>query len=118
MSMANPQDVPGEDVYVYGFAEMIKNTNKPVVFIAENGIDLAKMYDIACLVAGGEEELESKPFLLHYAEGISPLHFPHNVMERLMFCAEKTDSFLLSFRLKCRRRRARDAGRRHGIRYC
>lgn len=93
MSMANPQDVPGEDVYVYGFAEMIKNTNKPVVFIADNGRDLAKMYDIACSVAGGEEELESKPFLLHYAEGISPLHFPHNVMERLMFCAEKRIPF-------------------------
>jgi trimethylamine--corrinoid protein Co-methyltransferase len=93
MSMANPQDVPVEDIYVYGFAEMVKNTNKPVVFIADSGKDLAKIYDIACLIAGGEEELENKPFLLHYTEGISPLHFPKNVMEKLMFCAEKRIPF-------------------------
>jgi trimethylamine--corrinoid protein Co-methyltransferase len=89
MSMANPADVSVEDVYVYDFAEMVKNTNKPVVFIADSGKDLAKIYEIACLIAGGAEELENKPFLLHYAEGISPLHFPENVMERLIFCAEK-----------------------------
>ena len=35
MSMANPQDVPVEHIYVYDFAEMVKNTNKPVVFIAD-----------------------------------------------------------------------------------
>ena len=29
MSMANPEDAPIEDIYVYVFAEMVKNTNKP-----------------------------------------------------------------------------------------
>jgi trimethylamine---corrinoid protein Co-methyltransferase len=89
MSMANPQDVPGPYIYVHGFVEMIKNTNKPIVFIADNGKDLAKIYEVACLVAGGPEELENKPFLLNYSEGISPLHFPENVMDKLLFCAEK-----------------------------
>ncbi|MEJ2233343.1 MAG: trimethylamine methyltransferase family protein, partial [Syntrophobacterales bacterium] len=28
MSMANPEDAPIEDIYVYVFAEMVKNTNK------------------------------------------------------------------------------------------
>jgi trimethylamine--corrinoid protein Co-methyltransferase len=93
MSMANPADVPVEDIYVYGFAEMVKNTNKPVVFIADSGDDLARIYDIACLVAGGAEELENRPFLLNYAEGISPLHFPKNVIEKLIFCAEKRIPF-------------------------
>lgn len=90
MSMSNPVDVPViEDIYVYVFAEMVKNTNKPIVFIADSGKDITKIYEIACLVAGGEDALQQKPFLLNYSEAISPLRFPENVMERLIFCAEK-----------------------------
>ena len=44
MSMANPEDVPVKDIYVYVFAEMVKNTNKPIVFIADSGRDIAKIY--------------------------------------------------------------------------
>lgn len=89
MSMSNPTDVPIDSIYVYAFAEMVKNTNKPVVFIADRGRDIARIYQIACHVAGGEEELRRKPFLLNYSEAISPLRFPENVMEKLIFCAEK-----------------------------
>jgi len=89
MSMANPEDAPIEDIYVHVFAEMVKNTNKPVVFIADSGKDIAKIYTIACLIVGGEKILQQKPFILNYSEAISPLRFPQNVMERLIFCAEK-----------------------------
>lgn len=89
MSMANPEDVPIEDIYVYVFAEMVRNTNKPIVFIADSGKDIKKIYDIASLVAGGEEALQKQPFILNYSEAISPLRFPTNVMEKLIFCAEK-----------------------------
>ena len=89
MSMANPENVPIENIYVYVFAEMVKNTNKPIVFIADSGKDIAKIYQIACEVVGGEENLQQKPFLLNYSEAISPLRFPQNVMERLIFCAQK-----------------------------
>ena len=44
MSMANPEDVPIEDIYVYAFAESVKNSNKPIVFIADSGRDMAKVY--------------------------------------------------------------------------
>ncbi|HEU65800.1 MAG TPA: trimethylamine methyltransferase [Chloroflexi bacterium] len=88
MSMANPEDVPVEDIYVYVFAEMVKNTNKPIVFIADSGRDIARIYEIACQVASGEENLRQKPFLLNYSEAISPLRFPQNIMEKLIFCAE------------------------------
>ena len=89
MSMSNPEDAPIEDIYVYVFAEMVKNTNKPIVFIADSSRDIAKIYEIACLVVGGEQELEKKPFILNYSEAISPLRFPENVMGKLIFCAEK-----------------------------
>ncbi len=89
MSMSNPEDVPVENIYVYAFAEMVKNTNKPLCFIADSGRDIAIIHQIACAIAGGEEELRRKPFLLNYSEAISPLRFPENVIERLIFCAEK-----------------------------
>lgn len=89
MSMSNPEDVPVQDIYVHVFAEMIKNINKPIVFIADSGRDIAKIYELASLVVGSEEELERRPFLLNYSEAISPLRFPKNVMEKLVFCAEK-----------------------------
>jgi trimethylamine--corrinoid protein Co-methyltransferase len=89
MSMSNPEDVPIDDIYVHVFAEMVTNTNKPIIFIADSGDDIKKMYDIACLVAGGEEALQQKPFLLNYSEAISPLIYPENVIEKLIFCAQK-----------------------------
>jgi len=89
MSMANPEDVPIEDIYIYVFAEIVKNTNKPIVFIADSGRDIAKIYEIACRVVGTEEHFQKKPFLLNYSEAISPLRFPENVMDKLIFCAEK-----------------------------
>ncbi|MFO7556000.1 MAG: trimethylamine methyltransferase family protein [Desulfobacterales bacterium] len=89
MSMANPEDVPVEAIYVHVFAEMVKHTNKPIVFIADSGKDIAKIYEIACVVAGGEDAFQQKPFILNYSEAISPLRFPENVMEKLIFCAQK-----------------------------
>ena len=90
MSMSNPEDAPViEDIYVYVFAEMVKSSNKPICFIADSGRDIQKIYEMACAVAGGEDELAEKPFILNYSEAISPLLFPGNVMEKLIFCSEK-----------------------------
>ncbi|SLM28418.1 Trimethylamine:corrinoid methyltransferase (fragment) [Desulfamplus magnetovallimortis] len=68
---------------------MVKNSNKPICFIADSGKDIRQIYEIACAVAGGEKEFQKKPFLLNYSEAISPLRFPSNVMDKLLFCAEK-----------------------------
>jgi trimethylamine--corrinoid protein Co-methyltransferase len=89
MSMGNPENVPVQDIYIHVFAEMVKNTNKPIVFIADSGRDISRIYQIACQVIGGEEELKNKPFLLNYSEAISPLRFPENIIEKLIFCAQK-----------------------------
>lgn len=89
MSMANPVDVPVKDIYIYAFAEMIKNTNKPILFIADRGEDIATIHRMACLITGGEAEFLKKPFILNYSEAISPLRFPENVTDKLIFCAQK-----------------------------
>ncbi|MFC1835025.1 trimethylamine methyltransferase family protein [Thermodesulfobacteriota bacterium] len=92
MSMANPEDIPEgeiENIYVHVFAQMVRNCNKPFVFIADSGKDIRKIYDMACLVTGGEEHFREKPFMLNYSEAISPLRFPDYVVDKLIFCAEK-----------------------------
>jgi trimethylamine---corrinoid protein Co-methyltransferase len=90
MSMSNPADVPEVGfIYAYAFAEMVRNTHKPLVFIADRLEDMQLIHEMACQVAGGEEALRRKPFLLNYSEAISPLRFPAQVMDRLIFCAEK-----------------------------
>ena len=89
MSMGNPTDAPIEEIYVHVFAEMAKNSSKPICFIADSGKDIAKIHEMACLVTGDEDVLARRPFILNYSEAISPLRFPNNVMEKLVFCARK-----------------------------
>ncbi len=89
MSMSNPDDVPVEAIYIHVFSSMVKNTDKPIVFIADSGKDISRIHEMASLVAGGERDLAEKPFILNYSEAISPLRFPENVIEKLIFCAEK-----------------------------
>ncbi|MFQ5857696.1 MAG: trimethylamine methyltransferase family protein [Anaerolineae bacterium] len=89
MSMATPSDVPAMDVFLHGFIGMIRGSVKPNVYTANDRADMEDIYRIACAVAGGEDELREKPFLLHYAEPISPLLFNDESVDKLLFCAEK-----------------------------
>jgi trimethylamine--corrinoid protein Co-methyltransferase len=88
MSMGNPHDVPTEDVYLYEFAEMVLNSNKPIVFTADNAKDVDDIFEMVSYVAGGEDRVKEKPFLLHYVEPISPLLFPDSSVQKLVQCAK------------------------------
>jgi trimethylamine--corrinoid protein Co-methyltransferase len=90
MSMGTPSDVPTLDHYLHSFINMITGTVKPNVFTANNRADMEDIYRIACAVAGGETELRENPFLLHYAEPISPLLCTDESVDKLLFCAEKS----------------------------
>ena len=89
MSMGSPSDVPPMDHYLHSFINMIRGSIKPNVYTANERQDMEDIYRIACAVAGGEAELREKPFLLHYAEPISPLLFNEESVDKLLFCAEK-----------------------------
>jgi trimethylamine--corrinoid protein Co-methyltransferase len=89
MSMANPSDVPPDDVYIHAFIGMLRGSIKPNVYTAKDRKDMEDIYRIAVAVAGGEEALREKPFLLQYAEPISPLLIPEESLQKIIFCAEK-----------------------------
>jgi trimethylamine--corrinoid protein Co-methyltransferase len=89
MSMCTPSDVPTMDHYLYSFISMIRGSVRPNVYTAKDRADMEDIYRIACAVAGGEAELREKPFMLHYAEPISPLLYNDESVDKLLFCAEK-----------------------------
>ena len=89
MSMGTPSDVPPLDHYLHSFIGMIRGSVKPNVYTANNRQDVEDIYRIACAVAGGETELREKPFMMLYAEAISPLLFNDESVDKLLFCAEK-----------------------------
>jgi trimethylamine--corrinoid protein Co-methyltransferase len=89
MSMGVPCDAPPLDHYLHSFIAMLQGSVKPIVYTASDRADMQDIYHIACAVAGGEEQLREKPFLLLYAEPISPLLFNDDSVGKLLFCAEK-----------------------------
>jgi trimethylamine--corrinoid protein Co-methyltransferase len=88
MSMGTPSDVPAMDHYLHSFIAMIQGAVKPNVYTARDRADMEDIYLIACAVAGGETELREKPFLMLYAEPISPLLYNDESVDKLLFCAE------------------------------
>ncbi len=89
MSMGTPSDVPTMDHYLHSFIGMIRGSVKPNVYTAKDRADVEDIYRIACAVVGGETELCEKPFMLLYAEPISPLLYNYESVDKLLFCAEK-----------------------------
>ena len=89
MSMGNPSDVPPDDLYIHESISMIRGSVKPNIYTAKNRADMEDIYCIAAAVAGGEGALREKPFFMLYAEPISPLLFPEESLQKLIFCAEK-----------------------------
>jgi len=89
MSMGTPSDVPTMDHYLHSFINMIRGSVKPNVYTARDRADMEDIYRIACAVAGGEAELREKPFMMLYAESISPLLYNDESVDKLLFCAEK-----------------------------
>jgi len=89
MSCAHPHDVPPARTYLESFRAMISNTTKPMVMTAENAADLEVMWKIACALRGGEDELRAKPYFIMYGEPVSPLKHAVEVLDKLLFCADK-----------------------------
>ena len=101
MSMALPQDVDHEKLYPVVFAEMVKNTDKPIVTTLTNIEDAKRIHDIATIVSGGDEQLKEKPFFMAYLEPISPLKMDRSSTERLLYCAANSIPILFAAGANC-----------------
>lgn len=95
MSMSLPEEVhfSAKKLYATVFAEMVKNTSKPLVVTAAAANDIRQMYDIALIVKGSEKALRDEPFFLAYLEPISPLEFNYDAVDKLLFCVDQDIPF-------------------------
>jgi trimethylamine---corrinoid protein Co-methyltransferase len=80
MSMANPSDVPPDDLYLHAFINMIRGSVKPNVYTAKDRKDMEDIYRVAVSVAGGETELREKPFYC-----TTPNRFPPCISSRNLY---------------------------------
>ena len=89
MCMGLAGDVPTLRSDRYHFAAMLSSSTKPVMFTAWDLNGLKDIYEMAVAIAGDEKTLRRKPFLIHFAMGISPLIHPKESLQKVLFCAEK-----------------------------
>jgi trimethylamine---corrinoid protein Co-methyltransferase len=96
MSFAHPSDFPAKQAYLRSFQAMAANSIKPIVCTADSRDDLSAMWEIAGILRSGEEALRSKPYGIYYGEPVSPLKFPVESVDKLLFCAEKSMPVIFS----------------------
>ena len=89
MPMGSVQDVPALAADLHEFCATVTNTVKPIVFLAYSPRGTELIYEMAAQVAGGEDRLREKPFLVLYPEPISPLVMPAEVAERIFVAADR-----------------------------
>jgi trimethylamine--corrinoid protein Co-methyltransferase len=89
MPMGSAQDIPGGAGEVHEFNAMVSNTTKPSVFIGYTALGCEYVYEMAAVIAGGQENLSQKPFIIAYPEAIAPLFFPDDVIERIFVAADR-----------------------------
>ena len=88
-SYALPSDVPTNMMYIECAKAMMLNSIKPIFFTAAGYEDLNYILKMAKLVAGGEDALREKPFLIQYSEPLAPLTHSHSAIDKLFLCAER-----------------------------
>lgn len=96
MSYAWPHDFPAEAAWVRSFGEMVLNSTKPIVTVANDEHDLAAMWEMVKAVRGSAEAAREKPYIIHYAEPTSPLKHPRASMAKILFCAERSIPLIYS----------------------
>ena len=89
MPMGTAQDVPGDAAEVHEFPAMVANTTKPAVFIGYTALGCEYVYEMAAVIAGGQENLREKPFIIAYPEAIAPFFFPDEVIERIFVASDR-----------------------------
>ena len=89
MAYAHPGEVNPHVALLESFRTMVLNTVKPLVVVSEHAGDLEVMWQIACALRGGAEELRAKPYFTLYVEPVSPLRHPVDSVAKLLFCADK-----------------------------
>ncbi|MEM2145276.1 MAG: trimethylamine methyltransferase family protein [Candidatus Jordarchaeaceae archaeon] len=89
MSMVIPGDFPRDLADRIQMEIMLNYSTKPIIAVSfsyEGTIDIIKMAEI---VAGGEEVLRSRPFIIHYMQPVRALVHNEETVQKLIYTAKK-----------------------------
>jgi len=89
MCFAIASDVNEMTSDVHHFEAMLLNTEKPLVITSWDRKGLEAIYEMMLAVKGTKERLQAEPFVVFYAEPVTPLKHPRESLQKLLFCAEK-----------------------------
>ncbi len=70
------------------FILALLNTTKPINFSTSDLESCTDIIELASAFVGGPEKLRKKPFVIHYAEPISPLAHAKESCHKLLICAD------------------------------
>ncbi|MFX0061712.1 MAG: trimethylamine methyltransferase family protein [Candidatus Hermodarchaeota archaeon] len=88
-TMGLPSDVHQNLSYIENVKTLLYNTTKPIFFTAAGKEDLEVIFKMASEVAGGRENLQEKPFMIHYSEPTAPLSHTYGAVQKLFLCADE-----------------------------
>ena len=90
MGSVSEDEVPAPISDRHNFFRICTNTTKPILYTTWDREGIEDIYEMAVAVRGGDpENFRRKPFIVQYAEPISPLVHPQTSMDKLIFCARK-----------------------------
>ncbi len=88
MTIGMADDVPPDIADRVIAKQVFTHTEKPLVFCCKDVNSVRDIYEMALLIAGGEEQFRQAPTCVHYSEPISPLLYYDPAVEKILFCAE------------------------------
>ena len=88
MSFGLASDVNRLTSDCHHFEAMVQNTTKPLVITAWDLEGLERIYDMMVAVKGDPQTLLAQPFVTVFLMAISPLVFPRESLQKLLFCAQ------------------------------
>jgi len=80
-------DLEPENYHLNDFYQAFNHTSKHVMGGCDNLEGVKQMWELSCMIAGGEEKLRDKPFVSVITNPISPLTIEANTLDILNFCA-------------------------------
>jgi trimethylamine--corrinoid protein Co-methyltransferase len=89
MTFGIASDVPPEIADRMVIKEVFQYCEKPVVFCCKDLNSLKDIYEMAILISGSEKKFLQAPPIILLVDPISPLVHPDEVVEKMIFCAEK-----------------------------
>jgi len=88
MTIGMADDVPPDIADRVVARQVFTYTEKPLVFCCKDLRSVRDIYDMALVIAGGEEKFRQAPTIVHYSEPISPLVYYDPAVDKILYCAE------------------------------